>query len=186
MNEEWEELRRRLALLESRMAALEAQPSSKRGKPTGDDARFDAFWAAYPKKVNKGQARVAWSKMTASAQGLAAEKAADYGAIYENATEDQLKYVPYPASWLNASGWEDDPKVWRLNFASHAPGAARKVVLPVVGKGTTTLTTEQRDELAKAEQERAVAERNELVKRLKAAGKLPRDYPDGSDERGPF
>lgn len=179
MNEEWEELRRRLALLESRMAALEAQPSSKKVKPTGDDARFDAFWAAYPKKVNKGQARVAWSKMTASAQGLAVEKAADYGAIYEHATEAQLKFVPNPATWLNASGWEDDPKVWRANFAAYFPNMSRKPALPPVGKSEApAMTQAQREALAKAQEERAKADRAELVARLKKEGKLPKGYTE--------
>lgn len=183
-----EELLRLIADLEYRVAALETRSVSSKGKPAGDDPMFDDFWAVWPKKVNKGNARKAWALIPTATRCTVLSKASEYGAIYENATEDQLKFVPYPASWLNAHGWEDDPRVWRLNFASHAPGAARKssTQLPLIGKGETVLTKEQRDALAKAQEERAVAERNDLVKRLKAAGKLPRDYPDGSDERGPF
>ncbi len=71
--------------------------------------RFNSFWAAYPKKKSKGNAETAWNKIKPN-NGLfeiimtslnTAKKSKDW--IKENG-----QYIPYPASWLNAKGWEDE------------------------------------------------------------------------------
>lgn len=182
MNEEWEEFRRRLALMEARIDALEAQPPSRKKKIV-EDEMFDEFWLSYPKRAGKGAAKKAWASIPAATRRAVLDAATEYGNVYAHATDEQLRFVPNPATWLNACGWEDDPKVWRANFLSHAPG--RKPALPMVGKGDFTPTKEQRDALAKAQEERRLAERAALVARLKKEGKLPKGYVE-SDEGGPF
>ncbi len=77
-------------------------------------AHFDEFWNAYPKKKNKGDAEKAWkvirptrelvTKMLASLQ--VAKQSADW-------LKDNGQFIPYPASWLRAKGWEDEPVVKR-------------------------------------------------------------------------
>lgn len=70
---------------------------------------FDEFWARYPKKKNKGQAERAWLKLkpdetlfAAILSGLERAKASyDW-------QKDGGQYIPYPATWLNAKGWEDE------------------------------------------------------------------------------
>ncbi len=70
---------------------------------------FDKFWLAYPKKKSKGQAEKAWKKLNPNEQlqdriHLALERAktsADW-------KKDNGQFIPYPASWLNAKGWEDE------------------------------------------------------------------------------
>lgn len=80
-----------------------------RGRPRAVDDGFDRFWAAYPKKVSKGQAKRAWSKLKPDAdlldrmlRAIAAAKAA------ETWRKEGGRYIPHPATWLNAEGWEDE------------------------------------------------------------------------------
>jgi hypothetical protein len=71
--------------------------------------RFDSFWAKYPKKKSKGQAEKTWVKINpdnelfeAIMHGLElAKKSADW-------TKDNGQFIPYPSTWLNAKGWEDE------------------------------------------------------------------------------
>ena len=72
-------------------------------------AQLDTFWKAYPKKKSKGQAEKAFRKIKPDEQLLAtmlatierAKKSADW-------QKENGKYIPYPATWLNARGWEDE------------------------------------------------------------------------------
>jgi hypothetical protein len=72
-------------------------------------ALFERFWEAYPKKRSKGQAEKAWKKLAMS-EGLferimAAIQKARASPDWQ---KDHGQYIPYPATWLNAKGWEDD------------------------------------------------------------------------------
>lgn len=69
--------------------------------PTG----FAEFWIAYPKKVGKGAAEMAWKKhrpdlQTCLAAVAAASRSTDW-------TKDAGQFVPNPATWLNQRRWED-------------------------------------------------------------------------------
>lgn len=74
-----------------------------------DDARFSEFWSHYPKKRSKGTALKAWKRLNITVelfseilQGLTrAKNSPDW-------RKDNGKFIPYPASWLNARGWEDE------------------------------------------------------------------------------
>lgn len=82
---------------------------------------FDTFWTNYPKKRSKGQAEKAWAKIKPNEQLtgeiLSALERAKTSADWQ---KDGGQYIPYPATWLNAKGWEDDytpaaqtaPKSW--------------------------------------------------------------------------
>jgi hypothetical protein len=82
-------------------------PTPPRGEVLA--GRFDVFWEAYPKKKSKGQAEKAWKKIKPSKQLLA-----DIIAKIEEAKtsvewqREGGQYIPYPATWLNAKGWEDE------------------------------------------------------------------------------
>ncbi len=70
---------------------------------------FAQFWSAYPKKKSKGQAEKAFSKIKPNEQ-LMVEILAS---IEKAKTSDDWRksngqYIPYPATWLNARGWEDE------------------------------------------------------------------------------
>lgn len=71
---------------------------------------FERFWAAYPRRVAKQDALKAWDKLQPDAELL--EKL--LGAIERQKLDprslgNDLQYIPYPASWLNARRWEDEP-----------------------------------------------------------------------------
>lgn len=73
------------------------------------DDTFTAFWFAYPRKKSRSDAEKAWRKLAPSPElsqriqdAIAAQRGSD------DWTKDGGKYIPYPASWLNAKRWEDE------------------------------------------------------------------------------
>ena len=76
-------------------------------KPLNDiTEKFNDFWATYPRRTGKGNARKALEK--------ALEKTSidDILAGAERYRDDPNRedaFTQYPATWLNAEGWEDDP-----------------------------------------------------------------------------
>jgi len=70
---------------------------------------FAVFWKAYPKKKSKGQAEKAFKKL--SLDDILFNKiisAIDKAKASEQWGNDDGKYIPYPATWLNVRGWEDE------------------------------------------------------------------------------
>jgi len=71
--------------------------------------RFDIFWQAYPKKKSKGQAETAFYKISPDEQLLATMVATiEQAKKSDDWLKEKGKYIPYPATWLNAKGWEDE------------------------------------------------------------------------------
>jgi hypothetical protein len=70
---------------------------------------FDEFWKVYPKKRSKGQAEKTWSKIKPDEQLLTviidALKRAKTSVEW---TKEGGNFIPHPATWLNAKGWEDE------------------------------------------------------------------------------
>ncbi|EHQ92166.1 DUF4373 domain-containing protein [Desulfosporosinus youngiae] len=70
---------------------------------------FARFWDAYPKKKSKGQAEKAFTKLKVDEQFmgviLAAIKRAKKSADWQ---KENGRFIPYPSTWLNAKGWEDE------------------------------------------------------------------------------
>lgn len=70
------------------------------------DSDFDEFWAAYPRKVAKGQARKAWTAAAKTTPArtivVAAINFADWSA------KEDPNFIPYPATWLNGERWNDE------------------------------------------------------------------------------
>jgi len=72
-------------------------------------SRFDSFWNKYPKKKNKGTAERVWKRnklgngsYDAVMEGLRKAKGS------HDWQKDAGKFIPYPSTWLNARGWEDE------------------------------------------------------------------------------
>ena len=72
--------------------------------------RFSRFWAAYPKKVSKGQAIKAWQKLKPSddltdiiISGINRAKQHD-----DRFIRDGGRFIPNPATWLNGCEWENE------------------------------------------------------------------------------
>lgn len=90
-----------------RSASASPMPREKRERDINDGA-FDAFWAAYPKKVGKGQAVKAWNAATkrADAADIVAGLTASCAAWKSAGTE--ARFIPNPATWLNGERWADE------------------------------------------------------------------------------
>lgn len=68
---------------------------------------FDLFWKAYPKKVGKKDALKAFRKI----RGVGIEviiQALEKLCYSDQWTKENGKYIPYPATWLNRGGWDDE------------------------------------------------------------------------------
>ena len=67
---------------------------------------FNEWWQQYPKKVDKGAARRAWTtalKKTSSTVLIAAAER------YANDPNRDPQFTKNPATWLNAEAWENGP-----------------------------------------------------------------------------
>jgi hypothetical protein len=75
--------------------------------PTSRDDRFPEFWDAYPRKVARPKAAIAWRKAIERSDPdviLAA-----IGPHAEAWARHEAQYTPHPATWLNRDGWLDSP-----------------------------------------------------------------------------
>lgn len=81
-------------------------------KPLPLDAEFELFYAAYPRKQNRGDARKAWDQtqpIRPSTEDIVKAVVRQKGS--EKWREDDGAYIPYPASWLRGERWEDVEKI---------------------------------------------------------------------------
>jgi len=79
---------------------------------TSDDPAFDQFWAAYPRRTVKADARKAWQRIAPDAELLAAIlEALAWQRTQPQWLKDDGLYIPYPATWLRGERWTDEPLV---------------------------------------------------------------------------
>lgn len=69
------------------------------------DAGFEKFWTAYPKKVGKQAALSAYKKVKVPVDTLISAVEAQKRSTQW--TKDNGRYIPNPATWLNQGRWED-------------------------------------------------------------------------------
>jgi hypothetical protein len=96
---------------------------------------FDKFWAAYPKKVAKADARKAW----AQTKDIRPELTNLLTAITANCkTESWMKsggaFIPYPATWLRGERWEDELEVCLPNVVNEKPWHETATGIELKGK----------------------------------------------------
>jgi hypothetical protein len=86
------------------------QSGAKTTRLSGDvSRRFDLFWKAYPKKKSKGDAEKAFRAINPNEQLLETMiSTIEQAKTSEQWTKDEGQYIPYPATWLRAKGWEDE------------------------------------------------------------------------------
>lgn len=88
----------------SSLVLFKEEPVSKKPViPPG----FQKFWAAYPKRVARGEALRAWSK--GNLELIADDILVGLHRTLFWINREGGKYRMNPATWLNAQGWEDDP-----------------------------------------------------------------------------
>ncbi len=73
-----------------------------------EDPLFLSFWQAYPRKIGKGEARVAFARACRKEDANTIVQAAIAYAKHceELGTESQFR--PHPSTWLNQERWDDD------------------------------------------------------------------------------
>jgi len=69
---------------------------------------FDQFWALYPRREGKGQARTALKKALKKTDLPTILKAVDEYASWLRAENKERTYMAMPASWLNGERWTDE------------------------------------------------------------------------------
>lgn len=74
--------------------------------------RFGEFWNQYPRKVAKSDALKAFTKLIKSQPDVdrfmtVTLASLEYWKKQDQWTKDKGKFIPYPASWLNAGHWND-------------------------------------------------------------------------------
>lgn len=93
----------------------ESTKKNTRAKNAEWDAAFDRFYAAYPKKKNPATARRAWDKKVVSTGDLSLVDRILASIAEQKESEDWLKeggrFIPLPASWLNAGAWANSSEV---------------------------------------------------------------------------
>jgi len=73
---------------------------------------FERFWSVYPKKRNKGDAWKAWKALKPSEKLVSAILAAvERAKASVQWRKDEGQFIPYPATWLRARGFEDEDHV---------------------------------------------------------------------------
>lgn len=100
---------------------LEEDKKSISAKPKRPDAEFEVFWTAYPNKKGKQEARKAFDKTTVSVDVLVTAITSQKSS--RQWTEDNGRYIPYPATWLNQGRWEDETEVRKTtNYDDYSGG----------------------------------------------------------------
>ena len=88
------------------------------GRPLERSAKnafaFEAFWAAYPRKVGKLGAQRVWNQLKPD-QALLGKmlEALDRASRSKQWREAGGQFIPYPMTWLRQGRWDDEPTVKR-------------------------------------------------------------------------
>lgn len=90
-----------------RDAQVAVSGGNEQGQATAPEP-FDQFWAAYPLKKSKKDARKAFAKVKAPLDTLLA--ALERQKKTPAWTKDGGRYIPYASTWLNGERWEDEVK----------------------------------------------------------------------------
>lgn len=69
---------------------------------------FDDFWAAYPKRMGRMEAKVAWEVATFEASPDEIIDGAKRYATYCKQHEMEHKFISMPAKWLSSQRWTDE------------------------------------------------------------------------------
>jgi hypothetical protein len=70
---------------------------------------FDRWYSHYPRKASKAQAEKAYRQVLKTKKATAAELLAGVQRYAAERKVEDPKYTKYPATWLNAACWKDEP-----------------------------------------------------------------------------
>jgi hypothetical protein len=84
-------------------------------------SRFPDFWKTYPKKRNKGDAEKSWKKQKLDSKADEIIRAVQIQKTWPDWLQDNGKFIPHPATWLNAKGWDNEDDAVNPPAAGNAP-----------------------------------------------------------------
>ena len=138
-------------------SATSQKSERKKAGHTALEELFNQFWQAYPKKRSKVIAEEAFCKIKnlndlfpVMIQALERQKAS------RQWQEDDGKYIPYPAKWLNERRWEDVEQI--------------DIQTPTQGNRLTQTEKERQDERRREERERRMNEALRRIEQQEEAG----------------
>jgi len=67
---------------------------------------FTTFWEIYPRKVGKASARKVFERLAREHLGAIMDGVAK---LSSDPNLPAVEFIPYPTTWLNREGWEDEP-----------------------------------------------------------------------------
>lgn len=86
---------------------------------------FSTFWESYPRKVGKGAARKAFR---VAYDGFGEEVLQGAKRLSADRNLPPQEFIPYPATWLNREGWNDEPYPEREKTAEEKQAEAQAIV----------------------------------------------------------
>ena len=87
-------------------------------KKNDSQNHFMQFWSTYPRKKNKAQALKAWKKIKNPSSTLSLiTHALSWQTKSHDWKKDGGQFIPYPATYLNAEAWKDEPTAKQTNGA---------------------------------------------------------------------
>lgn len=108
---------------------------------------FEQFWSLYPRKIAKGAALKAWTKLTPMEQQQALEALPNHVKYWE-LKQTEKEYICHASTWLNQWRWMDEldltPKKEKLDMSWMVTneGIEKKAKeLGVLGNGYDTYHT---------------------------------------------
>lgn len=93
----------------------ESESESESNTRKALESVFDAFWSVYPKKTGKEAARKAFKKIPKSAHPLLVP-AVEAQKKSRQWMEENGRFIPNPATWLNQGRWEDEVQTFGVNY----------------------------------------------------------------------
>lgn len=84
-----------------------------------NDPQWVRFWDAYPRRVSKKEARKAWATLNPS-PAVVDQMVFTLTWQTQEWARDNFRFTPYPASWLNAERWTDEPPPQAIRLMSDA------------------------------------------------------------------
>jgi hypothetical protein len=99
------------------------------------DEEFSIFWATFPRKVAKADARKAW----AQTKDIRPDIAILLSAIKAQSKTEQWmrgggQFIPYPATWLRGERWEDELEVTLPGVVNEKPWHETSTGIEAKGK----------------------------------------------------
>ncbi len=120
-SKEWRERKRTQTNAEKR-PDKDTDKEEEKKNPHAPDGAFNRFWDAYPKKRSRDDALKAWKKRKPDEHLVETIlQAVQRAKTSEEWKNEGGKYIPYPASWLNAAGWADELTVQTTAKAKEFP-----------------------------------------------------------------